>query len=615
MQFVVYDIVPVSGDGCEGNIVQVTLTVNPEPILNPGLDASNCSGETTGITLSSAGGSVPAATYNINNINVAAGLVADAGNTTTGNGQFSDAIADDKFVNPTSGALTVVYDIVPVTSLGCEGDMVQVTLTVDLAPALDPNLDAIVCSGDVSGIVFDVDAGSVPASHYNITNINVAAGLSADVGNATAGNGKPADAIALDKFTNTTSVSLNVVYDVIPVPVPGCLGETVQVTLTVNPEPVLDPALSTTVCSDEISGITLAVGLGSVAAADYNITNINVAGGLVAGGGNAIAANGVASDAIVNDVFTNTTTAPLLVVYDVVPVSADGCEGETVQFTLTVYPEPVLASGLDNTVCSDESSGITFTVAGGSVGANSYDITNITVPAALTPDAMNATTGTNLPASKIIGDKFTNTTGGALTVVYSVVPVSSAGCAGDTVQISLTVNPEPVLDPALDVTVCSDAAGGIVFSVNAGSVSASNYNINSINIAAGLVPDGSNSSVGNAKPANAVANDIFTNQTSAAQTVIYTVAPVSANGCVGESVQIILTVDPEPELSYALNKNVCSDVETGIVLSVASSSVAAASYNIELITMDASLTANAANATVGSINCNIRYCSGKCSRM
>ncbi|MBA7578548.1 hypothetical protein ES708_20413 [subsurface metagenome] len=511
---VVYDIVPVSAASCVGDMVQVTLTVNPEPILDPGLDDSNCSGEAIGIILGVDIGSAPAATYNITNINVAAGLVPDAGNTSIGNGQLSDAIANDKFVNPTAGALNVVYDIVPVTSSGCEGDMVQVTFSVNLAPALDPNLDATVCSGDVSGIVFYVAAGSVPASNYNITNISIAAGLSADAGNATAGNGQAAGAITGDIFTNTTSVSLDVVYDVIPVPVPGCLGETVQVTLTVNPEPVLNPSLSRTVCSDEISGITLAVGLGSVAAADYNITNINTAGGLVAGGGNAIAANGVLSDAIVNDVFTNTTTAPLLVAYDVVPVSAEGCEGETVQFTLTVYPEPILDSGLDNTVCSDESSGITFSVAGGSVGANSYDITNITVPAALTPGVMNATTGTNLPASKIIGDKFTNTSNGALTVVYSVVPVSSAGCAGDTVLVSLTVNPEPVLDPALDATVCSGEAGGIVFDVVASSVAAVNYNINSINIAPGLVPDGSNSGAGIAKPANAVANDIFTNHIS-----------------------------------------------------------------------------------------------------
>jgi len=288
------------------------------------------------------------------------------------------------------------------------------------------------------------------------------------------------------------------------------------------------------------------------------------------------------------------------VVYDVVPVSADGCEGETVQVTLTVNPEPVLASGLDATVCSSESSGITFTVAVGSVGANSYDITDITVPTTLTVDVMNATAGTNKAPNEIISDKFTNTTNGTLIVVYSVVPVSSAGCAGDTVQVSLTVNPQPDLDPALDATVCSDEAGGIVFGVVATSVAAANYDISSINIAAGLVPDGTNSGIGNGKTANDVANDKFTNQTSAALTVIYTVAPVSTSSCVGESVQITLTVDPEPELSSALNMNVCSDIEAGIVLTVAGSSVSAASYNIELITTDANLTADASNATAGN---------------
>ncbi|GAI55206.1 unnamed protein product, partial [marine sediment metagenome] len=47
--------------------------------------------------------------------------------------------------------------------------------------------------------------------------------------------------------------------------------------------------------------------------------------------GNATTGNGLSANVISSDVFTNTTGSPLIVVYDIVPVSTDGCEGNTVQ--------------------------------------------------------------------------------------------------------------------------------------------------------------------------------------------------------------------------------------------------------------------------------------------
>ncbi|GAJ03648.1 unnamed protein product, partial [marine sediment metagenome] len=240
--------------------------------LNPGLDASTCSNAASGRNLSVTAGSVAATSYNITNIDADPGLVPDAGNATAGNGQSSNAISGDIFSNPTTGSLTVVYDIVPVSAVGCGGDMVQVTLTVYPGPVLDPNLDATVCSEEAGGIVLDIAAGSIAVANYNITNINVANGLVAYIGNATAGNGKPANEIESDKFTNTSSTAKTVVYDIVPVGITGCEGDMVQVTLTVNPEPVIDPGLNTTTCSDVAGGIILDVASGSVAAAGYNIT-------------------------------------------------------------------------------------------------------------------------------------------------------------------------------------------------------------------------------------------------------------------------------------------------------------------------------------------------------
>ena len=88
------------------------------------------------------------------------------------------------------------------------------------------------------------------AAGYNITEIRVSGGLTAGAGNAVVGDGQGANAIFNDVFTNQTASSLTVEYDVVPVSGEGCEGEMRTVILTVRPEPVLDPNLDATVCSD-----------------------------------------------------------------------------------------------------------------------------------------------------------------------------------------------------------------------------------------------------------------------------------------------------------------------------------------------------------------------------
>ena len=137
---------------------------------------------------------------------------------------------------------------------------------------------------------------------------------------------------------------------------------------------------------------------------------------------------------------------------------------------------------------SDQPSAITFNTNGISVGAASYNIVAIRKAFSLTAGAGNAVVGNGQAANAIAGDLFTNTTTGSLTVEYDVVPVSAAGCLGDVLTITLTVDPKPVLNPNLDASVCSDLASGITLSTNGLSVAALNYNITDIRVAAGLVP-------------------------------------------------------------------------------------------------------------------------------
>ncbi len=597
---VMYEVVPVSADDCEGEAKVIMLQVNPEPILNPNLDAIVCSDAPAGITLSVAAGSYPAASYELVAVDPDPVLIAGPANALPAAGLPIPAISADVFTNLSANQMDVIYTIIPMSNAGCSGDTAFITLSVNPEPVLLADLDTTVCSNSTSGILLDEEVGSVDALDYNLTNIQVAAGLYGTAGNATVGIMKPATVLINDAFTNTTAAPLDVIYTVVPVSAGDCPGDPVDIIFTINPKPVLDPGLNATVCSGETSGITLGVTGTSVAAASYDIIAINVQGGLTQTGTATIGA-GQADNAIAFDAYENLSSGPLQVTYDVVPVSADGCEGDLLTITLTVSPEPILLPE-SPTVCSGEGTGIVFTVAGGSTMAMNYNVVSFTPDPALVADAGNTVTAAadGLMSNAIIADKFVNTTNAALYVDYEVAPVSLGSCIGDTVLYSVMVNPEPVLRADLDTTVCSDAANGILLDVIPASVGAATYTINSINAEFGLIANGPVAGPGPLQPATAISADIYTNNTAGALTVTYNVVPVSTGGgCNGQPVDVVVSINPEPILANGLNTTVCSDEETGVVFDVRAGGASAVAYNITGFLMDPGLTADAANLVSG----------------
>ncbi len=587
---VIYTVVPVSGSSCEGDAVVVTFTVNPEPVLSTALDATVCSDQPSGITLSHSGATA-AATFDITAINMN-GLTASAGNPTTGTGFGAGEIVDDAYTNTTGAPVDVVYTVVPVSASACAGDALQVTLTVDPEPVLASTLDATQCSDIPSGINLAVAAGSTGAATYDITAINMN-GLTASAGNPTTGTGFGANEIADDAYTNSSGMAVDVVYTIVPVSADGCLGEALDVVFTITPEPVLASNLDATQCSDVPSGIVLNTTAGT-AASGYNITNINM-NGLTPSAGNPVTGNNLPDNEIADDAYTNTTGAPVDVVYTVVPVSGSSCEGDAVVVTFTVNPEPVLSTALDATVCSDQPSGITLS-HGGATAAATFDITAINMNG-LTASAGNPATGTGFGANEIVDDAYTNTTGAPVDVVYTVVPVSASACAGDALQVTLTVDPEPVLASTLDATQCSDIPSGINLAVAAGSTGAATYDITAINMN-GLTASAGNPTTGTGFGAGEIADDAYTNNSGMAVDVVYTIVPVSADGCLGDALDVVFTITPEPVLASNLDATQCSDVPSGIVLST-TAGTAASGYNITNINMNG-LIPRAGNPVTGN---------------
>ena len=73
----------------------------------------------------------------------------------------------------------------------------------------------------------------------------------------------------------------------------------------------------------------------------------------------------------------------------------------------------------------------------------------------MTVSAGDAAIANDLLASDLADDAFTNTTSAPVDVIYTVVPVSTDGTAGNSFTVTVTVNPAPVV-AAQSIEVCSD---------------------------------------------------------------------------------------------------------------------------------------------------------------
>ena len=109
----------------------------------------------------------------------------------------------------------------------------------------------------------------------------------------------------------------------------------------------------------------------------------------------------------------------------------DGCNTSTCSFSVTVNPKPVIDPVTPQSICS----GGTFTVTpSGTIPAG----TTYSWAAPVVTGITGAMAGTNTSS---ISGTLINTTAAPITVVYTVTPLTAAGCTGDPFDVTVTVNP------------------------------------------------------------------------------------------------------------------------------------------------------------------------------
>ncbi len=412
------------GIGCPDAVATTTVAINTVPVV-ANQNITVCSGSALGVNLNSSS-TVTAATYNITNIN-SNGVFQSAGNPVTGTGLLSNVIANDGWTNFSNLPVNVVYTVVPVSATGCQGNPFTVTVTVYPEPVVT-NQNITACSDTILGLVLGNDMDGPSATSYNITNI-FSNGLLSSFGSPVTGNRLTANELFNDGWTNNSNSPVNVIYTIVPVSAPGCQGNPFTVTVTVNPEPVVANQ-NITVCSGSALGANFNSSTSFAAAITYNVTALNL-NGLTVSAGNAGVAYGLIASDLTNDSFINATTAPVNVIYTVVPVSAIGCQGNPFTVTVTVNPGIVPITPSSQTICQGSNPTNLIVTPTGGVGNYSYQWYSNTTNNTLTGVSLgtNARNTSYTPSSSTIGTQY----------YYCIITPFGLGCSATSPSVQVTI--------------------------------------------------------------------------------------------------------------------------------------------------------------------------------
>ena len=474
---------------CDG-FDSISVRVNPTPALSSSLTPTAiCSNTPIGYT--------PLSLTNVPTPNFAWTRAAVSGITpSTGSGI---GLINESLVNANATTTNVTY----IYTLSINGCSTTNNVIVPIYPDLNLNsglTPAAICNGttfsyaptsQVSGVSFTwtraAIIGITPASNSGTGSIS-------------------------ETLNNSTTAPITVNY-VYTLTANGC-SKTNTVSVVVNPTPVLTSLLSRVVCNNVAFTYTAT---SATANTTFSWTRATVSGiSNSAGSG---------TSGIINETLINTTTAPIVVNYQIT-LTANGCTN-TQTLAVTVNPTPILSSSLTNpAICSP--SLFTYTPNSATVGAT-Y---------AWTRSPNSSITPTPSGSSNVvpINETLTNTSHVQTTVTYNIITTAN-NCSNTAQQVTVVVNPKPLLTTTT-ATVCNNT----LFNYTAASTTPTT----TFTWSRAVVANISNSS---ASGTNTI-NETLINTSNLPVVVTYSFV-LTAYGCTNNQT-LSVTVYPTPVLSSLL---------------------------------------------------------------
>lgn len=428
-----------AGVTCTGIVQTFTITVNPTATVDTIFSEVVCNGTSVASvspTSPTTGGTV---TYVWTNTNT------DIGLTASGAGNVPGFTATNTSAAPITATITIT-PIFTNAGVSCTGTPQTYTVTVNPTATVNTVNNQIVCNGSaVTAVNFSTTATGGTVT-YAWTNSNTTIGLSAsgsgNIASFTATNNGTAPAIATITVTPTfTNAGVS------------CQGTAQTFTITVNPTATVNAISNQTVCNgaavSAVNFATTATG-GTVM---YAWTNSNASIGLAASGtGNIASFNAI-----------NNSHVPVTATIIVTPTFTNAgvsCTGTAQSFTVTINPTAVVNAVNNQTVCADATnSTVNFSAP---VAGTTYSWTNSN------PSIGLAASGSgNVPSFVAV-----NPSPNAVTATITVTPNTAAGCIGQAITYTITVNGKSVAPTSISnptPIVCANNAFATL-SVNGGAL-------------------------------------------------------------------------------------------------------------------------------------------------
>ena len=502
---------------------QITISLPPTASISGGADL--CLGDTPpSIIFTGADGNTPYSfTYKINN--------GATQTVTTAAGDNSVTIQA-----PTNVAGTFTYSLTSVSSSSCSQSQ-NGTAVIIVNPALTATIAGTdsICLNEASPLIILTGINGTPP--YTFT-YNINGGTNQTI-TTTAG-----DTVTINVPTNSGGVFKYNLIDVQDAGSNPCvLTQSGFATITINDQPPEPMTLDDyEFCNGEITPIISFSN--PVPATTYTWTNSNTSIGLGSNGFGNIPAFSALNNTP-NSISTTITVTP----------SANGCNGESQTFTITVNSSTsVTFSTADQTICSGESTTevlLSSSTAGADLSWTTEQPSGIKEPLTLS--------GTDIIQSQT----YTNTSNEPILITYKAKATLSLAttCSGIENTYLVLVNPSPtILDNYAD-SICS----GATFSFSAEEVD--NIPKNSqfkwsepiINPAGAIT-----GAISKSEPQNEFSQTLISTDSIVARAT-YTIIPVT-NDCEGASFEITITVIPLPKVNQPIDYTFCDGIETSEII-------------------------------------------------
>lgn len=512
-------LITASANGCTAVTKTLNVTIPPKPILkNEPVDPVICSGSTFNF--------VPSLNVNSTQFKwtrVAVSGVLNASNSGIGN------ISEDLIISGTSSRV-VEYTYVLENAEGC------VTDTGSFSVSITPGV--IISVGDQSEVCNSPSNINIPLTdNFGDANFKWSRILPSGIESIeyldTYESGLRQTSIQ-ETLINNTSNSI-IVYYTLTADRNGACGVTKLIAQPVAPKLALLSSQEEIVCSDNALNYTIATNL----PATYTWSR-SLPTGVTASTGNLGSGNNI------NDVLVNSTTTTQEVIYTITATTNSGAIcSETLTFTAKVAPSVKIDSPVSEEICSGP---YTYTITTENNQPNTtYSWSRATVPG-IQAIGTNGNTAT-------INESLINNTLEPIEVIY-VLNASLNGCAAETKELSVTVNPSVEVSSAINIETCSDEAFVFAFTSNTPGTT---FEWRVISGYSGLENAGSYTQTGTTQIA-----ETFEHNFDYPVDITYAVTPIF-EGCKGVPQNFTVSILPKPRLTNAPTTpiEICSGSSAG----------------------------------------------------